>query len=88
MRTKYSGFTVSKKKRKETRLRTVRRCQTVLAKLSLALEKALKSVLRDAKSHVSPQKLEKFRLDRYRAVDRYRGVDCNSESKLEPLTAV
>ena len=31
---------------------------------------------------------EKFRLDRYRAVDRCRGVDRNSESKLEPLTAV
>ena len=43
---------------------------------------------RDAKWHVSPRKLEKFRLDRYRAVDRYRGVDRYSESKLEPLTAV
>ena len=42
----------------------------------------------DAKWHVSPRKLEKFRLDRYRAVDRYREVDRYSESKLEPLTAV
>ena len=40
------------------------------------------SAERDAKSHVSPRKLEKFRLDRYRAVDHY------SESKPEPLTAV
>ena len=40
------------------------------------------SAERDAKSQVSPRKLEKFRLDRYRVVDRY------SESKLEPLTAV
>ena len=58
------------------------------------------SAERDAKSHVSPRKLEKFRLDRYRAidhyrgvdryraVDRYRGVDRYSESKLEPPTAV
>ena len=33
------------KKRKETRLRTVRRCQVALAKLSFFLEKARKSVL-------------------------------------------
>ena len=46
------------------------------------------SAERDAKSHVSPLKLEKFRLDRYRAVDRYWGVESYSESKLEPLTAV
>ena len=32
-----------------------------------------------------PRKLEKFRLDRFRAVDYYRGVDRYSESKLEPL---
>ena len=56
----------------------------------LKLEKAVKSVLRerDAKWHISPQKLEKFRLDRYWAVDRYRGVDRYSEPILEPLTAV
>ena len=48
------------KKRKETRLRTVRRCQVILAKLSLALEKARKSVLREMSiSHVSLRKLEK-----------------------------
>ena len=46
------------------------------------------SAERDAKSHVSPRKLEKFRLDRYGAVDRNRRVDRYSESKLELLTAV
>ena len=46
------------------------------------------SAKRDAKWHVSPRTLEKFRLDRYRAVDRCRGVDRYSESKLGPLTAV
>ena len=46
------------------------------------------SAERDAKSHVSPRKLEWLRLDRFMAVDRYRGVDRCSESKLEPPTAV
>ena len=100
---------IEQKKEKKTRLRTVRRCQAALAKLSFVLErhenqcwercrfarfspetrKGTKiSAETDAKWHVSPRKLEKFRLDRYRAVDRYRGVDRYSESKLEPLTAV
>ena len=99
-----------KKKRKETRLHTVRRCQVVRPRQTFScswkgtkisaqrdigshvslskLEKALKSVMRDAKLRVSPRKLEKLRLDRYRAFDHYRGVDRYSKSKLDPLTVV
>ena len=54
------GIEQKKKKRKlETRLRTVRRCQVALAKLTFVLEKAKISAERDVDSHVSRLKLEK-----------------------------
>ena len=42
---------IEQKKKEKTRLRTVRRCQVALAKLSFVLEKARKSVLREMSIH-------------------------------------
>ena len=53
------------------------------------LEKARKPVLTEIPSRRFPfGNLKKFRLHRSKAVDHYRGVDRDSESKLKPLTAV
>ena len=64
--------------------------QGVLAKYSLALEKARKSVLRELpiRRFLFGNWNQKFRLDRYRDVDCYRGVDHHSGSKIKPFTDV